>query len=121
MANIFSILLQVKNLIHANFVDDVSEPITINLGMKRSVQIDMLMILLTAKVSTIAAAKIMNTIVNPLKRSCLTLITKLYLYHQVRGAEVLEELLPILIPDLSHQLHLHQPHKQLNTDKEVYI
>merc|ERR1711881_345961 len=32
------------------FCDDVSEPITINLGMKRSVQIDMLMILLTAKV-----------------------------------------------------------------------
>ena len=120
IANIFSTLLQVKNLIHANFVEDVSEPITINLGMKRNVQTDMLMILLTAKVWT-TAAKVMNTTVNPLKRSCLILITKLYLYHRVRGVEVLEELLPILIPDLSHQLHLHQPHKQLNTDKKVYI
>ena len=85
---IFSKLLQVKNLIHANFVDDVSEPITINWGMKRNVQIDMLMILLTAKVSTTAAAKVMNTTVSPLKRSCLILITKLYLYHRVRGVGV---------------------------------
>ena len=116
----FNFCFQVKNLILANFVEDVSGQTTTNLVMKRNVLTDtrqrkILLPPTTPKPQTtwtvVATTKmsIRTTVVSPLRRSCWIWIIKQYLYHPMA---VVVEGLPTF-----QDLNLQPQHKQQSIDK----